>query len=44
MANKKNNEARQQIIDRKVERLERQIETHKIQIELAEEEIKNLKK
>ena len=44
MAKKKNNEVRDQIIKRKIERLERMIEHHKIQIEVAEDEIKNLKK
>jgi len=44
MAKKKTeSEARKRIIERKIERLERQIEHHKIQIELAEEEIKRLK-
>jgi len=44
MSKKKNNEVRDSIIKRKIERLQRQIEHHKIQIEVAEDEIKNLKK
>lgn len=44
MAKKKvESEARKRIVERKIERLERQIEHHQIQIELAEEEIKRLK-
>ena len=41
---KEKDEVRIQIIKREIERLERQIHHHKIQIELAEEAIKNLKK